>query len=99
MTTYPVMEKRHLVLVRRVEPEDIRIEYLAAVDAASLAGEPRKGVEEWIDQEVRQLESKMHLGDQLYFYRYEKCCGWYREGYVAVRGECIVGEINTREDM
>jgi hypothetical protein len=92
---YPLLERRDLA--RRVSLSDVRREYLAAIDAAALPTEPRRGVEKWIDDQVNELRSKDPGWP--FYYRHEKCCGWYREGYAAVRNGCIVGEINTREDM
>ena len=83
------------VLVRQVTVAQIRSEYLAQVDAKSLPEQPCRIVEEWIDREIAALLEKKQPTDELWYYKYEKCCGWYRAGYYLVRGWCIAGEINT----
>ena len=86
-------------LIRRVSFAQIRAEYLQEVEAATLPPEPRKGIEAWIDDQIAALRSRIQPGDEIWYYKYEKCCGWYRAGYVALRVGCSVFEINTREDM
>lgn len=86
-------------LIRRVSLDQIRAEYLEAVEAATLPPEPRRGVEAWIDDQIASMRSRIRPGDEIWYYKYEKCCGWYRAGYVAIRSGCPVFEINTREDM
>lgn len=86
-------------LIRRVSFDQIRAEYLEAVEAATLPPEPRSGVEAWIDDQIAAMRSQFRPGDEIWYYKYEKCCGWYRAGYVVIRNGCPVFEINTREDM
>jgi len=66
-----------------------------------LLGEPRDALQKWIDDQVADFRRKLAPGDQVWFYREEKCdhCGWYREGYLGVRGCAVVAELNTLEDM
>jgi hypothetical protein len=89
----------HSTLVRSVTLEQIRAEYLSQVEAETLPAAPRHALEEWIDTELRKLAATMKPHDEIWYYKYEKCCGWYRGGYYLIRGECIVADLNTLEDM
>jgi len=88
-------------LIRRVTTDQIRAEYLADVNAAQMPPVLRKVIEEWIDAEIAKLKSAMTEGDELWFYRYEKCpgCHWYRSGYVVMHGRCAVFDLNTCDQM
>jgi hypothetical protein len=86
-------------LVRSVTLEQIRAESLSQVEAETLPAAARRGLEEWIDAELRKLAATKEPRDEIWYYKYEKCCGWYRGGYYLIRGDCIVAELNTREDM
>jgi hypothetical protein len=87
-------------LVRSVTTKQIRAEYLADVDAAHFPPVQKRAIEEWIDGEIAKLKSAMRKGDEIWFYRYEKCpgCHWYRSGYVVMHGRCAIFDLNTRDE-
>jgi hypothetical protein len=95
-SSWPVSPKS---LTRRVDVNHISSEFMGSPLFVGLAAEPRAAMQKWIDGEVANLTSKLQPGDEVWFYREEKCCGWFREGYVAIRGCAVVAELNTLEDM
>jgi hypothetical protein len=96
--SWPVSPKS---LARRVNVDEISTAFMRSPELADLSGESRDAAQKWIDGEVSKLVSKLQPGDQVWFYREEKCnqCGWFREGYVAIRGCEFVAELNTLEEM
>lgn len=77
----------------------MRAEYLQEVQADAMPPTAKKVVEDWIDAQISTLTTHLRESDEIWYYKYEKCCGWYRAGYVVIRAGCPVFEINTREDM
>jgi hypothetical protein len=80
---------------------DIKTRYLKIVDLQSVPVAARAGVVEWIDNEVNKLAAQQKAGDQLWYFREEKCpgCHWYREGFALVRGCEIVDTVTLNDDM
>jgi hypothetical protein len=83
---------------------DVKPRYLKEValeKMPSLPEEARAGVVAWIDSEVTRVSAKQQPGDELWYFREEKCpnCHWYREGYALIRGCEVVDEITIRDDM
>jgi hypothetical protein len=92
---------RSTTVAKRAVIADIRPKYLSLVDLSGLPEPAREGVFAWIDTEVARLESKIRTGDELWYFREEKClgCGWYREGYALVRGCIVVDEATLSDEM
>lgn len=86
-------------LIRRVRIDDVARETKLALEVDTVTGEARDALVEWVDQQAEDLRSQIQPGDELWLYRMEKCCGWYREGYALIRGHCLVADFNIREDM
>lgn len=88
---------------RRAQLDEVRARYLKDVepDLAGVPAEARVGVVEWIDDEVSRLSGQYRPGDELWYFREEKCpgCGWYRSGYALVRGCEVVDEIIISDEM
>ena len=88
-------------LQRRID--SIPAERAAFVETltASLPPEGRAAVENLFDDGFETLRAEQANGAEIWSFRYEKCpgCGWYRAGYVAVRGCRIVFELETSDEM
>jgi hypothetical protein len=97
-SAWPVSPKS---LSRRVDIGDIPREVMNSRTFTDLAGAPKEAMQGWIDGQVALLKAKLQPGDQVWFYREEKCdrCGWYREGYIVVRGCSAVAELTTSDEM
>ncbi|HEX3577927.1 MAG TPA: hypothetical protein VHY33_05115 [Thermoanaerobaculia bacterium] len=71
------------------------------VDIGTVPAAAQAGVVKWIDDEVLRLSAKRLPGDELFYFREEKCdkCHWFREGYVLIRGCDVVDQITLSDDM
>ncbi len=80
---------------------DVKPRYFSIVEIDTIPDAAHDGVEAWIDEEIRRVGAKAEPDDELWYFREEKCpgCGWYREGYVLIRGCAIVDEIILSDDM
>jgi hypothetical protein len=89
------------VVARRAALADVKNKYLKDVELKTLPEAARAGVLAWVDSEVARFQSKETAGDELWYFREEKCpgCGWYREGFALVRGCTVVDEITLKDDM
>ena len=85
----------------RAQLEGIRDHYLTLVDINSVPVAARAGVIEWVDKEIARLRAERQEGDEVWYFREEKCsgCKWYREGYALVRGCRIVDDVTLTDDM
>jgi hypothetical protein len=95
-TMFPDSLRREVVDVPRERDVVLR-----SLELQSLPKEVRDAVaREWIDR-FSQLERAQAAGAVVWSFRYDKCpgCGWYREGYVAVRKCEVVYELDTRDTM
>jgi hypothetical protein len=86
---------------RRSTFDEIKPRYLKTVDIDSLPAVARRGVIDWVDKEVARLSAERKTGDEIFYFREEKCanCHWFREGYILIRGCDIVDEITLSDDM
>ena len=75
--------------------------FVQSLELGSLPVEAREAVEGEFHVQFDRLEAAMAAGAQVWAFRYDKCpdCGWYREGYVAVRECQIVYEMETLDTM
>jgi hypothetical protein len=89
------------VVAKRASFEDVKNKYLKDVELETLPEAARPGVVAWVDGEVARVQSRETAGDELWYFREEKCpgCGWYREGFALVRGCTVVDEITLKDDM
>ncbi len=86
---------------QRSQFEDIKPRYLKIVDIETVPEAARPAGIEWIDKEVAKLSAEQKPGDELWYFREDKCsgCHWYREGYVLVRGCEVVDELTLSDVM
>jgi len=89
------------VVAKRSAFVEIKKQYLEDVDLETLPEAARPGVVAWVDGEIARVHSKEKAGDELWYFREEKCpgCGWYREGFALVRGCNVIDEITLKDDM
>ena len=89
-------ERSHLASVSEIKPR-----YLSLVKIETINEPGRTGVIEWVDREIAKLRQRMLPGDEVWYFREEKCpnCHWYREGYALIRGCRVVEEITLNDDM
>jgi|SRR6185436_10659490 len=89
------------VVAKRADFVEIKKQYLHDVKLQTLPEAARPGVVAWVDGEIARVQSKEAAGDELWYFREEKCpgCGWYREGFALVRGCRVVDEITLKDDM
>lgn len=90
-----------IVVAKRAAIDDVKPKYLSIVDFATLPDASKPGVLEWIDGEVRRIQAEARPGDEVWYFREEKCrgCRWYREGYALIRGCTVVDEVTLSDDM
>ena len=89
-------------LVRRVaDVHGERDAFLKTLRLESLPAPARESVESEFGAQFDQLEAERVAGAEVWAFRYDKCprCGWFREGYVAVRDCKIVYELETLDTM
>ena len=94
----------HAMTAKPTTYDDIERQYLREVNLdamPTLPPEAREGVMAWIHGEIRRVQGKQRAGDELWYFREEKCpgCHWYREGLALVRGCTVVDEIVISDDM
>jgi hypothetical protein len=89
------------VVAKRSAFVEIKKKYLKDVELEALPEAARPGVVAWVDGEIARVQSKEQAGDELWYFREEKCpdCGWYREGFALVRGCNVIDEITLKDDM
>jgi hypothetical protein len=91
------------VTARQSSFAEIKTIYLqhADLEHKKLPQSARDGVIAWIDNEISKLRAKQEPGDQLWYFREEKCqgCYWYREGLALVRACRVIDEITISDDM
>ena len=86
-------------LVRRTTAADARKQFLEDVALDELPAALDKVQEQWFDEEWAKQFGALRDGDELWYYAEEKGdTGWWRKGYVALRGCVVVGEMTTLED-
>jgi hypothetical protein len=78
-----------------------RAAFIRSLELRSLPAAARQDVERQFSEQFDELERAKSAGAEVWAFRYDKCrdCGWYREGYVAVRDCAIVCEVETRDMM
>ena len=78
-----------------------RSEFVRSLGLESLPATAHEAVERTFNDQFDQLEAAEAAGAQVWAFRYDKCpnCGWYREGYVAVRDCEILYELETLDTM
>jgi hypothetical protein len=89
------------VVAKHAAFSEIKKQYLGDVELETLPEAARPGVVAWVDREIARVLSKQVAGDELWYFREEKCpgCGWYREGFALVRGCDVIDEITIEDDM
>src|SRR5438477_3164255 len=67
-------------LVRQVAVDAIPGEFMDRELNRTTTGKMRESLEQFAVEETAKLKSKLQPGDQVWFYREEKCsgCGWFR---------------------
>jgi len=90
-----------VAVAKRSGLAEIKKTYLEDVGLETLPEAARPGVVAWVDGEVARLQSKETAGDEVWYFREEKCpgCGWYREGFALVRGCTVIDEVTLKDDM
>jgi|SRR5947199_9741004 len=81
--------------------EDIKPQYFKIIDIDNVPTAARSEVIKLIDREVSRLSALRLPGDELWYFREEKCngCHLYREGFALIRDCNVVSEITLADDM
>lgn len=66
-----------------------------------LPPEGRAAIANLFDEEFERLAAAETRGDQIWFWREEKCpgCGWYRDGYAAIRDCRVTYRFTASDEM
>jgi hypothetical protein len=75
--------------------------FLKSFQLETLPAEARADIENQFAVQFAKLSAAPAGGATIWSFRSEKCpgCGWYRAGYVALRGCQIVEKVETSDDM